>query len=313
MTEPAASASPSVFDRLFANPYLLLALAVAFWSGNAVIGRAVHGVVPPVGLAFFRWMGAFVLILPFAWPHLRRDWPKVLAAWPWVLILAACGVGAFNTLLYVGLQYTQAINSLLMQSTMPAIILLMSFLFFRERFNLFQGLGVIVSMVGVLVIITGADPARLTALDLNRGDLWVFAAVVVYALYSALLRKRPAGVHPLSFVALTFLLGDLMLAPFAGYEAFVTGRVMDWGHPYTWMAIGYVAVFPSVMSYLCFNRGVELIGANRAGLFIHLNPLFGSLLAIVFLGERFATYHGAGMALIIAGIFLSNRKARAKG
>jgi drug/metabolite transporter (DMT)-like permease len=250
------------------------------------------------------------LILPFVLPHLRRDLPKVLAAWPWVLILSACGVGAFNTLLYVGLQYTQAINSLLMQSTMPAIILLLSYLFFRERFSVFQGLGVVVSMLGVLVIISGADPSRLASLDLNRGDLWVFAAVVVYALYSALLRKRPAGIHPLTLVAVTFFLGDLMLAPFAAWETWGEGRAMDWSHPYTWMAIGYVAVFPSVLSYLCFNRGVELIGANRAGLFIHLNPLFGSFLAIVFLGETFAPYHGAGLALIVAGIFLSNRKKR---
>jgi drug/metabolite transporter (DMT)-like permease len=310
MTDTHTEASTSLFRRLTANPYLLLALAVAFWAGNAVIGRAVHGVVPPVGLAFFRWLGALVVMMPFAWPHLRRDFPKAVAAWPWVVILAACGIGGFNTLLYIGLQYTQAINSLLMQSTMPAIILLFSYAFFRERFSLFQGLGVVVSMVGVLVIITAADPARMAALDLNRGDLWVFAAVVVYALYSALLRKRPAGIHPLTFVALTFFIGDLMLAPFAAWEAFGAGRPMDWGHPYTWMAISYVAVFPSVLSYLCFNRGVELIGANRAGLFIHLNPLFGSLLAIVFLGETFAPYHGAGMALILAGIFLSNRKRR---
>lgn len=305
---PAQPAS-SLVGRLWGNPYLLLVLAISFWAGNAVIGRAVHGVVPPVGMAFFRWIGAFSLILPFAWPHLKRDWGTALASWPWVLVLAACGIGAFNTLLYVGLQYTQAINSLLMQSTMPALIAVLSFFFFRQRITAFQSLGVVVSLAGVVMIVSGGHPERLLALDLNQGDLWVFVAVVVYAIYSVFLQKRPA-IHPLGFVALTFFIGGAMLAPFAAWEAWGLGKVMDWSHPYTWLAVGYVSVFPSIFSYLCFNRGVELLGANTAGLFIHLNPLFGSLLAIAFLGETFALYHGLGMALILGGIFLANKRAK---
>ncbi|SIS48312.1 DMT family transporter [Insolitispirillum peregrinum] len=308
MTSPAPR---SLFQRLWGNPYLLLVLAVSFWAGNAIIGRAVHGVVPPVGMAFFRWIGASLIILPFAWPHLKRDWAVAASGWPWLAVLAACGIGAFNTFLYIGLQYTQAINSLLMQSAIPVLIVVLSFVIFRQRISAFQGIGTLVSLTGVLLIITAGHPERLMALDLNRGDLWVLAAVAAYAVYSVFLQKRPA-IHPLGFVALTFVIGTVMLAPFAAWETWGSGRAMDWGHPYTWMAVGYVSVFPSIFSYLCFNRGVELLGANTAGLFIHLNPLFGSLLAIVFLGETFALHHGLGMALILGGIFLANRRAKAR-
>lgn len=306
MTAPVSPVRQQLLD----NPYVLLPLAVFFWAGNAVVGRAVHGVVPPVGLAFFRWLLAFVVLLPFAWPHLRRDLPRLRTDWPWLVVIAAFGVGCFNTFLYVGLQYTQAINGLLLQSFLPAMIGVLSFAFFRERITRFQIGGALVSMLGVVVIITRGHPFDLAQLHLNRGDLWVLVAIASYAFYSVLLRKRPQGIHPLTFALMTFLIGDLMLAPFAAWEAFGTGRSMNWGDPTTWMSVGFVAVFPSVISYLAFNRGVELIGANRAGLFIHLNPLFGSLLAIAVLGETFAVFHGIGMVLILGGIAVANRKER---
>lgn len=291
-----------------ALPYLLLTLTVLFWSGNFILGRAVHAEVPPIGLAFWRWFGGFLVVIGFAWPHLRRDWPAFLRRWKMTLLLSALGIATFNTMVYIGLQTTTAINGLLMQSVMPVLIVVIGFAVFRERVTARQAAGVAVSLAGAVAIIARGDPAVLAALALNRGDLWIFAAVVCYAAYSALLRRRPAT-HPLSFLAVTFLAGAAMLAPFYLWES-LAGQPMR-PDRVTFLAVGYVALFPSVLAYLCFNRGVELVGANRAGVFIHLMPVFGSLMAIGLLGEAFRPYHGAGLALVLAGIWLATRRRRA--
>lgn len=293
--------------RLFDQAYLLLCLAVLFWSGNFVIGRAVAETVPPVALAFSRWLVAGLILLPFAWPHLRRDGPALRRRWQAVLALAALGIAAFNTLVYVGLHSTTAINGLMVQSTMPVLIVLTSFLIYRERVTLVQAVGITVSLAGAVTIVARGDPGVLATLTVTPGDLWILAAVTAYAVYSVLLRERPA-VHPLSLLAVLFLLGALMLAPFLAAEVWA-GHVMRVDAA-TLAAIGYVALFPSIASFFCFNRGVELIGANRAGVFIHLMPVFGSLLAITLLGERFQVFHAAGMALILGGIVLTERGRR---
>ena len=292
------------FLRLWNAPYLLLVLTMLFWSGNFVLGRAVAEAVPPVALAFWRWFGGFLILLGFAWPHLRRDWPEILRCWRMMLLLSAVGVATFNTLVYIGLGSTTAINALLLQSTMPVVIILFSFLLFRDRIGLMQALGLAASLAGVAAIVGRGEPAALLALSFNEGDLLIFTAVVSYALYSALLRRRPA-IHPLSFLAASFALGAAMLLPFHLWEHLAGNSLR--ANATTFLAIFYVAVFPSILAYLCFNRGVELIGANRAGQFVHLMPLFGSLLAIAFLGERFRLYHALGMALIGAGILLATR------
>ncbi len=199
--------------RLARHPYLLLTLASLLWSANFIVGRAVHGTVPPVALAFCRWLGASLLVLYPAWPQLRRDWPAIRQAWPILLLLAALGIAAFNTLVYTGLQTTQALNALLMQSTMPVLIVAFSFLLFGERVNGRQALGIALSLAGAAAIILRGDPAALATLAINHGDLLVMLAVLCYAAYSALLRKRPA-IHPLSFVTVTFVAGTAMLLPF---------------------------------------------------------------------------------------------------
>lgn len=291
----------SIKDR----PYLLLTLAVLFWAGNFILGRAFHGEIPPVALAFWRWLGAALLVTWPALPHLRRDRRALVASWPAVLLLSALGIAAFNTLAYSGLQYTEAINAFLIQSLMPVIIVMLSFLIFGERVTLRQGLGILVSLAGAVTIIAKGDSALLRSLSFNRGDLLVTAAIACYAGYSVLLRKRPV-VHPLAFIASTFWLGTLMLLPLFLWETLTVARLVP--TPAALLVIAYVMVFPSIVSYLCFNRGVELIGANRAGLFIHLMPVFGSLMAILFLGEVFFWYHGLGIVLIGAGIYLATRR-----
>lgn len=286
-------------------PYLLLVLATLFWSGNFVLARAVRLDVPPVGLAFWRWLGSSLLVVGFAWPHLRRDWPTILGHWRIILLLSVLGITLFNTLVYTGLQFTTAINAVLMQSTMPVIIVVMSYLFFGERVTPVQTIGVALSLAGALAIVAQGNVQTLLGLSLNAGDALVFIAVVGYAAYSALLRQRPV-IHPLSFVAVTFIWGVGVLSPFYLWEHF-SGRIMVFD-TVTLLSVAYVAIFPSILAYLCFNRGVELVGANRAGLFIHLMPVFGSLMAIVFLGESLRWYHGVGIVLILSGIILATRR-----
>ena len=305
---PASAAAPSrIFGGLWHSPYLLLALTNLFWSGNFVIGRAVHETVPPIALAFWRWTGGFLLVLAFAWPHLRRDLPVLVSRWRMMLVFSLFGVACFNTMVYLGLGSTTAINALLLQSVMPLVILLCTFLFFRERAGPVQWLGILVSLAGAAAIAGHGSIASLVKLSLNRGDAWVLAAVVAYAVYSALLRKRPA-VHPLSFVAVTFAFGAAMLLPLYVWES-AAARPLPVSTP-ALAAIAYVALFPSLLAYLCFNRGVELIGANRAGQSVHLMPVFGSVLAVVFLGEMFQAFHAVGFALIGAGIVLATIGSR---
>lgn len=292
-------------QSLFDQPYLLLVLATIFWSGNFVLGRAVRADVPPIGLAFWRWTGGSVLIIALAWPHLKRDWPLIRRHWKFILLLAILGVTLFNTLVYTGLQFTTAINALLMQSTMPVLIVLMSYLFYRETVTPVQIVGVLLSLAGVLAIVGQGDLAVLLGVSLNLGDLLIFIAVAGYAAYSALLRQRPP-LHPLSLIAATFIAGAVVLLPFYLWEH-ATGRTVSFDRV-TLLTIGYVAVFPSILAYLCFNRGVELAGANRAGLFIHLMPVFGSIMAILFLGERWQWFHSFGILLILLGILLATRR-----
>jgi drug/metabolite transporter (DMT)-like permease len=287
--------------------WLLLMLPGLFWAGNAVLGRAVAGEVPPVALAFWRWALGALIVLPFAWRHLPHDLRTLARRWPIVLVLTALGIGAFNTFLYIGLGTTTALNAVMMQSAMPVLIVLMSLVLFGETLTLRQGLGIAVSLAGAATLIARGEPETLLGLRFNRGDLWVMAAVLAYAAYTALLRKRP-NVHGLSFIVATFALGAMMLLPFYVAES-LGGRPLVL-HPTALGAIGYVAVFPSIMAYLAFNRAVALVGANTAGLAIHLVPVFGALLSILLLGEQPHWYHGAGIALIAAGIALATRKAR---
>jgi drug/metabolite transporter (DMT)-like permease len=291
--------------KFYDFPYLLLILATFLWSVNFIVGRAVRADVPPIGLAFWRWSGASLLIFFPALRHLKHDWKQARKNLPILLLLSATGIAVFNTLVYMGLQQTIVINAVLMQSMMPVLIVAMSFLFFREKIYRLQALGIALSLSGALSIIHKGNPYLLGSLSINRGDLLIFMAVICYAAYSVMLRRRPA-IHPLSLVAITFVTGSAMLLPFYLWESFA-GRPMHWDAT-TVGAVCYVAIFPSIIAYICFNRGVELVGANRAGLFLHLMPVFGSIMAIAFLGESLRWYHGTGIGLIALGIILATRK-----
>lgn len=294
------------WKRAFGNAPLLLALAGLFWAGNTVLARGLHESVPPIALAWARWTLATLLVLPFAWPHLKRDWPVIRGHWGILAFLSAMGAGSYNTLFYIGLNHTPALNALIVGASGPMLIALASFLAFRDRLSATQAAGIPLAALGVLTIITKGDPQTLARAEFNQGDLWVFAALVSWALYTAYLRKRP-NIHWVSFAAITFAVAALF-----NFPLFVAEHV--WHRQLqptleTALAIAYVSVFPSVLAYIFFNRGVELIGANRAGAYIYLIPVFGATLAVALLGERFALYHLAGFAIIMGGVFLASRRA----
>lgn len=300
---------PPFTARLANQPYLLLTLMALFWAGNIVLGRYVAGHVPPFALTFVRWGGTCLVLLPFAWPHLQRDWPVIRAHLPLLLMLAFTGFAANNALSYWGLQHTQALNALLIQSSGPLFVALWSLVLFRIRLTRAQAVGIALSLLGVLVIILRGNITALKTIEFNIGDVMFAGALFVFGLYSALIPKRPI-VHPLALITFTTGCGALMLLPLVGWEIsngdfFTFDRL-------TVLTIVFVVIFPSTLAYLFFNRGLELIGPNRAAPFFHLVPVFGSAMAIVFLGEKPELFHLVGYALVLAGVFIASRPAGSK-
>lgn len=294
-------------DRVWHAAPALLAIATLCWAGNFVVGRAVAGQVPPVALAFWRWTLGLCLVIGPAWRYFAADLPALRQRFGVLLCLSFLGIALFNTLVYIGLRTTTATNGVLLQSAMPLIILLFSFLIFRERVTPRQFVAVAISLVGVAMIVARGSISTLQELAFSTGDGWIFLAVLGYALYSVLLRRRPQ-VHALTMLAATFALGALMLAPFYLWETW-SGNGIHLTIT-TVMAVVYVAAFPSVIAYLCFNRAIELIGANRAGQYLHMMPVFGSILAAIFLGERLRGFHLAGGLLIAIGIVMASTADR---
>lgn len=289
---------------LMGQPYLLACIAYLTWGINIVVGRYVAGHVPPVALSYWRWGGAFLLILPFAWPYLKRDWPTIRAHLPLLTVLSVTGTSAYNTMAYWGLQYTHALNGLLIQSTAPLIVAAWTFILFRDRLSRAQAFGIVVSILGVFVILTRGEIDTLRDIDFNRGDIWFFSALIVFAFYVALMKKRPE-MHPISFLAFTMGWGALWLTPFYVWEI-ASGRTAGLD-PETILAMVFVIVFPSIVAYLCYNRAIELIGPNRvAGLYPTI-VLFGSVFAIGALGEEPRLFHAAGFSLILAGVIVATR------
>ncbi len=291
--------------RFWNSAWTLLVLANLLWAGNIVLGRGMVGMVPPIALAYWRWTGAFLIAIGFAWPYLRRDWRVLLGRWRLMLVLSATGIATYNTMSYIGLTSTTALNVLLLQSAGPLIIILWAFALFGDRPSIWQAAGVVLSLIGVAVIAAHGSLKSLLHLSLNRGDVWILVAMLIYGVYAALFRVRPAT-HPMSFLVATMGIGSMMILPFYLWEV-AEGARIEGGLP-AWLALAYIAVFPSFIAYLFFNRGIELIGAARSGQSWHLMPVFGSILAVVFLGEQFHIYHAVGIALIAGGIVLASVK-----
>lgn len=299
---------PSPASWLFNQPYLMLSLMSLFWAMNIVLGRFVAGHVPPFALTFCRWAGTFLVLVPFTWPYLVRDWPVIRKNLPLLLLLAFTGFAFNNALSYWGLQHTQALNALLIQSSGPLFVALWSLMLFGVRLSWMQAAGILVSLLGVLVIVLRGDLAALAAIQVNAGDISFAAALFVFGLYSALMPKRPR-INPLSLVAFTTGTGAVMLLPLVGWEISAGDRLIF--DTLTIATVVFVVIFPSTLAYLFFNRGIELIGPNRAAPFFHLVPVFGSVMAIVLLGEKPELFHLVGYVLVLAGIFTASRRGSA--
>ena len=240
--------------------YIFLAVVMLAWAGNSIVGRAVRADIPPFTLAFVRWSGAVLLMAPFAVRSLRRDAATLRANWSIVLLLGLLGVASFNALLYLGLHSTTATNAILIQAALPPFILVANFALFRERAVALQIVGVGLSTIGVVLVVSHADIGILLGLRFSRGDLFVLCAVVGWSLYTVLLRKRPA-LAPLSFLAATFLIGALAMLPLAIGE-WAQGEKVVWSAT-SLGAFAYVAIFPSLLGYFLFNAAVTMIGAGR--------------------------------------------------
>src|ERR1700726_1456936 len=303
-SDQAPSAAPSR-NWLVNQPYFLLSITALFWAGNAIVGRLAAGHIPPVTLSFLRWSLAFLIILPFAWKHLQRDWDAIRGRLGTMILLSTTGIGVFNTLQYWSLEYTQALNTLLLQSAGPLFVAVWSLILLGVRLTLAQAGGIALSLAGVLVILLHGDLTALTSIEFNEGDIIFTVAMLIFGLYSVLTLKRPR-IHGLSFVGFTFGCGAASLVPLLIWELY-TRPVMQLDAA-NLLVLFPVAVFPSTLAYLCFNRGVQLIGANRAAPFFHVVPAFGSIMAIVFLGERPQLFHVIGFALVLTGLFVASRK-----
>jgi drug/metabolite transporter (DMT)-like permease len=292
--------------RWIANqPYLLLSITALCWAGNAVVGKLAAGHIPPVTLSFLRWLFAFLIILPFSWKYAVQDWRRIRGKFAIMVVLSITGISAFNTMQYWSLEHTQALNTLLLQPTAPLFVAMWSLVLLGVRLTPAQAFGIVLSLTGVLVIMLRGDLTSLKDIDFNRGDLIFVLALLIFGLYSVLSLKRPA-IHGLSFVAFTFGCGAACLIPLFVWELYAR-PVMALDGP-NLLTLFYVAVFPSTLAYICFNRGVALIGANRAAPFFHLVPVFGTVMSIVFLGEHPQLFHFVGFALVLTGVFVASRQ-----
>jgi drug/metabolite transporter (DMT)-like permease len=310
MTNPAPT--PPARDPvgwLNNQPYILLSLTSLFWAGNIVLARHVGDHVPPITLTTIRWFGVFLILLPFAWPHLKRDWPVLRAHLPMLLLLSAIGFAFNNAISYWAMQYTQALNALLIQSSGPLFVALWSLILFGVRLTGAQLAGIAISLAGVLTIILRGDFSALASISFNKGDVMFASSLVSFGLYSALMPRRPVT-HQLSLISFTTCCGALMLVPFSVWE-FSTGARLKFDF-LTLATLGYVLIFPSTLAYMFFNRGLALIGPNRAAPFFHLVPVFGSAMAILLLGEQLRLFHLVGYALVLAGVVIASRRGSAR-
>ena len=284
-------------------PYLLLILTTLFWSGNFVLSRGMHADIPPFALSFWRWVVAFLILACFGLRHLLADREKALRHRNFLVIQGLLGVAGFNSFIYLAMQTTTAINAALVNSCTPIVIVVVSWLMYRERLRLRQGLGVLTSLCGVLLIISRGEFATLYTLQFNIGDVLVFIAAVLWALYSVNLRNYPIGLHPLAYQTGIVIVGLAFLLPLYALEV-AAGRTLA-VTPATVATIFYVALFASVLAFIFWNRAVTMLGANIAGPFIHLMPFFSTILAVIFLDETLTRIHGFAILLIFGGIFMT--------
>ena len=288
--------------------YVMLILCTAFWSGNFIVGKvATLFEIPPLTLNFYRWFIAWIILAPFTLKEIVANWNIIKENFLSLVIMAFTSISVFNSVVYYALNYTQVLNGVLMISTIPVLIIFISSIFKTERTNVFQVLGVVVSLCGVVIIITKMEFQRLIHLQLNKGDLWMLVAMFSWATYSIMMKEKKINLKPFVLLQTLITIGVIFLAPMYLFEI-INGQYLNLNIPVV-LTVGYVVLFAGIGAYIFWNGAVLLIGPNRAGIFLHLMPVFSALMAIFLLGEKFSHYHFYGALFIVFGIFLSSKKA----
>ncbi len=288
---------------------IFLCFASLFWSGNFVIGRfsSLENIVSPLSLAFYRWVIAFLILTPFCFQKAVKELPLLKKQPRMIFLIILTGPTLFNTLVYLGLTATTVINSLLIISTTPMLIILLNKLLYKAQTNIFQMIGIFISLIGVCYVIAKGSFQNIFDSEFYFGDLFILLAVTSWALYSIFLKKNETGVSGFSFLYLSFVFTVILLFPVYLYDIFIQGNFINIDQK-TLLVIGYTGIFPSIISYMCWNTGVALIGPNKSGPFLHLMPIFGGILAFLVFRETLEIYHYAGILSVIIGIIITNKK-----
>jgi drug/metabolite transporter (DMT)-like permease len=284
-------------------PVVLLFCAVLFWSAHNVVAKALIENVPAYSFTFIRWLLASFMLLPFTWSYLRQDWAEIKRTWKRLLYIAALGITAFNTMLYIAVETTTATNVGVISSIFPGMIALFSWLILKVSLTRVQLIGMLISFLGVILVIIRGELATVATLVFVQGDLWMVLAIIFGALYPVLLHDKPA-MHPLSLLTMLIILGTITSIPLFVLDL-IQGHLVELNLS-VGMGLLFISLFPSIVAYLFWNRGIELIGANRAGLFLNLIPILTAMLAAVFLGEVLRWFHFAGLVLVVGGMMLFN-------
>ena len=292
------------------SAYLFLVLATFCWSGNFIVGKfATLYEIPPLTLNVFRWISVWFILIPFTYKEIFENLPYIKKNWLVISFMGVITISTFNSVVYFALNYTQVINAVLMLSAIPAATIVLSSLMKIEETNIFQLLGLILSIIGIGSIISNGDIQKIISLDFNKGDMWMLVCVITWSLYSTLLKKNKFKLSQFTLIQLMVSVGILFLIPQFFYEKSI-GLELNLDKNFFLILI-YVAIFPAIAAYYFWQKGIEIIGPNRASMFIQLMPLFSAVMAIIIFKEKFELYHFVGAIFILSGIYLSNRKVYA--
>jgi len=288
--------------------YLMLIFCAFFWSGNFIVGKfATLYEVPPLTLNFFRWLIVWIILIPFTFRDISKNFKVIKKNFYPILLMSITSISIFNSVVYYSLNFTQVLNGALMISIIPVLIVFISFIFKTEKINFSQIFGLLLSITGVLTIITRLDFAKLINLDLNKGDLWLLVAMLSWAIYSTMLITHKTGLKYLSFMTAIVSIGLIFLFPQFLFEL-SNHQVIKFNIPFI-LITSYVVFFAGLGSYILWNKAVVIVGPNKAGIFLHLMPVFSSFMAIFLLNEKLMNFHIIGAIIIIIGIYLSSKKS----
>ena len=287
--------------------YLLLTFSVLFWAGNFIIGKfATLFEIPPLTLNVFRWLSVWLILMPFTYKEIYKNLPTIKKNWLVISFMGLITISTFNSVVYFALNHTQVINAVLVLAAIPAATIIFSSFLNIEKTNIFQLLGLFLSIIGIGSIISNGDIQKIISLNFNKGDVWMLVCVITWALYSTLLKKNKFKFSQFTLIQLMVSAGLIFLIPQLFYEKSI-GLDVNFNKAF-FLILFYVVVFPAIAAYYCWQKGVEIIGPNRASMFIQLMPLFSAVMAIIIFKEKFELYHFVGAVFIVSGIYLSNKK-----